>query len=240
MWRQHPEYLSFDNTYKTNRFNMPLLQIGGLTGLHTNFCVGFSLTSGEAEEDFLWSLEQLKTLAQGDDFGGPINFPLAIMSDYDNAFKNAARKVFQKAKQQLCVWHIMKNVVHNIKQKWRGPLGDFAGGVSENARIAGPASDANSDQYNDRGDEVYASDEALQAVLQPESSQQIVDPSVLKPKERRRLATDYENTPAGLLEAWRAVVYAPTKEEFDECWKTLCRVFITQQGQSLFFLLNNN
>jgi hypothetical protein len=31
LWRRFPQVLSFDNTYKTNRFGMPLFQITGLT-----------------------------------------------------------------------------------------------------------------------------------------------------------------------------------------------------------------
>ena len=44
------------------------------------------------------------------------------MSDFDTAFKNAARTVFPTAQQQLCIWYIMKNVLHNVRKKWNGPL----------------------------------------------------------------------------------------------------------------------
>ena len=133
LFKENPEFLSFDNTYKVIRFNMPLLQIGGLTGLHTNFSAAFALTSMEDEDSFFWALSQLKEMSEYHNFPSP----LVIMSDYDKAFKNAAQKVFETSQQQLCVWHILKNVVHNIKQKWEGALGDFAGGISENSRISG-------------------------------------------------------------------------------------------------------
>lgn len=46
--------------------------------------------------------------------------PYVIISEYDRAFKNAATSVFPEdaEKQQICRWHVMKNVVHNIKKKW--------------------------------------------------------------------------------------------------------------------------
>ena len=56
LFEKNPELLSFDNTYKVNRFDMPLMQIGGITGLHTNFSIGFALTSREDEETFSWTL----------------------------------------------------------------------------------------------------------------------------------------------------------------------------------------
>ena len=127
LWKENPELLSFDNTYKVNRFNMPLLQIGGITGLHTNFSVAFALSSGEDEDSFFWSLSQLVGLAEQHNIASP----LVIMSDFDKAFKNAARRAFETSQQQLCVWHILKNIVHNIKQKWKALLAILPGGFTK-------------------------------------------------------------------------------------------------------------
>ena len=118
MWAYHPEILLFDKTYRTNQFKMPLLNISGITGLHTNFPVAFVLTSDETEAFFLWSLNQLAFVAKNEgitieveDGGdkvkrsrwGPRNpeipSPLTVMSDYDRAFKNAAKGVFKEAQQ---------------------------------------------------------------------------------------------------------------------------------------------
>ena len=41
-----------DCTYKTNRFNMPLLSIIGITSLGTNFWVAFCFLRNEKEGDF--------------------------------------------------------------------------------------------------------------------------------------------------------------------------------------------
>ena len=38
----------------------------------------------------------------------------------DITFKNAASGVFG-SQQQLCLWHVGKNVVYNIQRKWRDP-----------------------------------------------------------------------------------------------------------------------
>lgn len=136
LWQQNPEILSIDNTYKVNRFNMPLCQISGISAFGTTFPVAWCLLSGEKEESFSWVLQQLQTC--GIEHGGLsaaamassnqatpgwVHEPCVIISDFDKAFKRAARAVYPTTvKHQLCRWHILKNVRHNIKKKWIGTL----------------------------------------------------------------------------------------------------------------------
>ena len=51
-----------DCTYKTNQFNMPLLNIMGSTRLNTSFFIGFAFLSGEMDEDYIWALNALKNV----------------------------------------------------------------------------------------------------------------------------------------------------------------------------------
>ena len=60
LWKANWVVISIDNTYKVNRYNMPLCQINGITALHTTFPVAYCLVSGEREEIFSWVLGQLK------------------------------------------------------------------------------------------------------------------------------------------------------------------------------------
>ena len=115
-WKENHEVVSFDCTYKVNRFDMPLLQVTGITKLHTTFTIAFCLVSGEKKDDFLWPLEKLEELCQA----RRILIPRVILSDMDIAFKKAASQVFD-SQQQLCLWHIGKNVVYNIHRKWKNP-----------------------------------------------------------------------------------------------------------------------
>ena len=84
LWKHNPEVLSFDNTYRVNRFNMPLLQVTGTTALHTTFTVAFYLVSSETEAAFLWPLQVLRETAE--QRGVP--YPQVILSDMCLAFKN--------------------------------------------------------------------------------------------------------------------------------------------------------
>ena len=52
-WKENHKVVSFDYTYKINRFDIPLLQVTGITKLHTTFTITFCLVSGEKEGDFL-------------------------------------------------------------------------------------------------------------------------------------------------------------------------------------------
>jgi hypothetical protein len=60
--KNHPDVLLIDCTYKTNRFNMPLLNICGATGnnMTPQFAVAF--LSGEKEEDYTWAMERFKEM----------------------------------------------------------------------------------------------------------------------------------------------------------------------------------
>jgi hypothetical protein len=223
MWRNHPEIISFDSTYRTNRFNMPLLQMGGVTGLHTNFAVAFALLSDETEESFSWALDRLAHTAQNvwDSEAEKyvprehqISFPLTIMSDYDTAFKNAAKRVFPIAQQQLCIWHVMKNVVYNVRRLWDGVLGSFAGG-----RRAGPGDE-------DDREPVISTDA-------PEYEDNAADPPEImlantlsqQPPEEE---SEFEYSPIGIVQAWRKVIYCSEREKSEELWSKLKDFFSRQ------------
>jgi hypothetical protein len=52
--------LLLDCTYKTNRFNMPLLNICGVTGNNKTPQFALCFLSSEKEEDYQWALQQFK------------------------------------------------------------------------------------------------------------------------------------------------------------------------------------
>ncbi len=118
MLRKFGHLLVFDCTYRVNCFDMPLLQITTSTNLGTNVALGFCLVSHEDTETFTWALNQLQSLLEREN----IPVPGVIISDFDKAFKHAATDVFPTARQQLCLWHIIKNVILHVKKKWNGTL----------------------------------------------------------------------------------------------------------------------
>ncbi|XP_044717907.1 MULE transposase domain-containing protein [Hirsutella rhossiliensis] len=154
-----------DNTYKVNRFNMPLLQIIGTTGLHKSFSIGFGLAAKEDEGAFQWILSQLREAGQQAD----IPDPGVVITDFDTALKNALDSVFPLTQQQLCVWHMIKNVVLHIKKKWHGSLdGTEIGGdrPEEETRLAAAAALDDPIQADDAIDEDRPIDRAADHQVQ--------------------------------------------------------------------------
>ena len=148
LWRENTEVMSLDCTYRVNRFNIPLANITGMTALHTAFPIAYCLVSGESERDFIWLLRALDNFRETHD----IQLPHVLISDFDGAFRKAARSVWpDDVKHQLCVWHHVKNVVHNIRRLWSGTLegtvvGDTGGGIGSG--IARPDLATNTSEEN--------------------------------------------------------------------------------------------
>ncbi|CCE30677.1 uncharacterized protein CPUR_04526 [Claviceps purpurea 20.1] len=107
-----------DNTYKVNRFKMPLMQVIGVSAVATNFSVAFGLAAREDTDAYMWFLQQLRSSQES----AQIRAPEVIVTDFEAALKKSLRHIFPNCQQQICTWHILKNVVLNIKKKWIGSL----------------------------------------------------------------------------------------------------------------------
>jgi hypothetical protein len=114
MWKRFPEVISFDNTYNTNRFKLPLFQATGQTCLGTVFNAAFGLIDNERREGFQFLAESIRQLAQQHS----IREPEVIVTDFDDSMKAALNDQFPDVQQQLCIHHINSNVLLKSKQKW--------------------------------------------------------------------------------------------------------------------------
>jgi hypothetical protein len=122
MWKRFPEVLGMDNTYKTNRFNLCLFQVTGVTDQKSVANLAFGLINGEKEQDFQWLLQQLETFRISLDL--PI--PSIVITDQDNALKNALLSLWPQTQQQLCVYHINANVKAHAYAKWHRQIDNEA------------------------------------------------------------------------------------------------------------------
>ena len=230
-WKQNPHLLSVDNTYSVNRFNMPLFQINGITEVHTTFNVAFCLVSGERQANFEWALANLQELAQQK----AIPNPYVLMSDYDRAFKKAASAVFpDDVKQQICRWHVMKNVVYHIKKKWDGPLKGTVIGESGGGCGSRLPDDQSNELHNIAVDIVAG--RLANRLLEPQDRADST-PTGDNPRSQRLIpqqpcqpSRKYDDNADGILFAWKAVVYASTEEDFHKAWQILLKEFSAQQG----------
>ena len=76
------DVLLLDCTYKTNMYNLPVLEVVGVTAAHTSFTAACFFMSGETEPDYAWAQQQLLLLLGG-------RQPGVVLTDKDQALTNA-------------------------------------------------------------------------------------------------------------------------------------------------------
>lgn len=57
-----------DCTYKTNEFEMPLLNVVGVTGMNTTIHLAHTFMAGQATADYEWRITQLKQVLESEQF----------------------------------------------------------------------------------------------------------------------------------------------------------------------------
>ena len=111
--RATPEVIMLDCTYKTNRFGMPFLHIGGVTGLGKSFDIAWAFIPGEQEEHYDIAVgflrELLRELAAK---------PSVFITDDEKALQKSLDKHFPNAKRRLCLWHLTQNVKKKAILEW--------------------------------------------------------------------------------------------------------------------------
>jgi len=98
-YKNFGDVVTFDSTYRTNRYCMPFIPITGVNHHFQNILFGFALVRDEKEESYKWVLE---TWLEAVDNKAPIT----IITDQDVALGNAIAKVMPQTKHTYCTWHI--------------------------------------------------------------------------------------------------------------------------------------
>ena len=125
--RLNYEVLILDCTYKTNRYNIPLMVITGVTAMNTSYYVAFAFMKDETVSGFKWMLEQLKLLYNELD----IPYPDVLLTDCDKHLMTASLRVFPDADHIICIWHVDNNVNKNCnlhfdtKEEWEDFFRDW-------------------------------------------------------------------------------------------------------------------
>ena len=112
MWCAFPHVLMIDTTYKTNMYNLPFVQVVGMTSTNKSFTAACAVISAEKSENYLWVLQRIKSMLAG------CMEPRVILTDRDFALMNACEQVFPKAHKYLCRFHIQQNINKNSKRKF--------------------------------------------------------------------------------------------------------------------------
>lgn len=123
LWRVFPHVLIIDATYKTNIYNMPFVEIVGVTSTRKTFKVASAFITNEREDTYKWVLERLKQT-----LGGGMSVRV-IITDRELALINACRDLFPQAARLLCRFHIMQKIINHVKPKFQldSQWGSFLG-----------------------------------------------------------------------------------------------------------------
>ncbi|XP_076935607.1 protein FAR1-RELATED SEQUENCE 5-like [Bidens hawaiensis] len=109
IWRAFPHILIIDSTYKTNKYNMPFVQIVGVTSTNNTFSIAFAFMHNEKTVNYTWVLNCLKLTLD------KCMLPRVIVTDRELALVNACKEVFPDAAQLLCRWHIEQNIFRRCR-----------------------------------------------------------------------------------------------------------------------------
>ncbi|XP_062016390.1 protein FAR1-RELATED SEQUENCE 5-like [Rosa rugosa] len=101
------DILIMDSTCKTNIYGKPLVVFVGVNNHRATVPFGCALLVDETEETYKWVLSTFI-----DSMGG--NKPISVITDQDDAMRNAVVELIPDARYRLCGWHISKNVIGKI------------------------------------------------------------------------------------------------------------------------------
>lgn len=113
LYRRFPTVLVMYATYKTNRYQMPLFEVAGMTCSNKTFFLCACFMSKEIEESYTWALRQMKRHCFTPSFS-----PSIVVIDRERALMNALACELPSAFNLLCRWHIQKNILMQISKKF--------------------------------------------------------------------------------------------------------------------------
>jgi len=102
--RQSPDVIFIDATYRTNRYNMPLIHFMAVTGIGKTVSIAMCFVASESEPMYRRAVSMFRQLIIGS-----VKIEV-FLTDDDTSLKNALSAFYPSTPQLLCIWHINKNV----------------------------------------------------------------------------------------------------------------------------------
>lgn len=101
------DVIFFDNTYLTNRYEIPLVAFVGINHHGQSMLLGCGLVSGETTESYVWLLKAWSTCMSG-------LFPQTIITDRCKFLQSAIAETFPNSHHRFCLSHIMRKVPEKL------------------------------------------------------------------------------------------------------------------------------
>ncbi|KAM7518054.1 hypothetical protein LguiB_017016 [Lonicera macranthoides] len=99
--------VTFDTTYRTNRYRVPFAPFTGLNHHGEPVLFGCALLLNESESSFVW-LFQTWLSAMSD------HHPISITTDQDRIIRSAVAQVFTGTRHRFCKWNIFKEAQEKL------------------------------------------------------------------------------------------------------------------------------
>lgn len=125
--RLWPEALTIDATYKTNAHKMSLVNIVGTSNVSSQngsnqlqtFSIAAAFVNNEKEETYTWILTELRDAIWPS--STKLTMPSVIVTDNEQALRNAIESVFPESQHLLCSWHLWNTMETKL------PIGTISG-----------------------------------------------------------------------------------------------------------------
>ncbi|XP_052198814.1 protein FAR1-RELATED SEQUENCE 6-like isoform X2 [Diospyros lotus] len=101
------DVISFDTTYLTNKYDLPLTLFVGINHHGQTMLFGCGLLSNEDTETYIWLFSSWLECMGG-------RYPNAIVTDQCKAIQVAIERVFPCSQHRLCLWHIMRKLPEKL------------------------------------------------------------------------------------------------------------------------------
>ncbi|CAI0471259.1 unnamed protein product [Linum tenue] len=93
--------VTFDTTYRSNRYRLPFAPITGVNHHGQPVLFGCAFIMSETEASFVWLFNTWLTAVSG-------HHPVSITTDHDVVLRSAVMQVFPETRHRFCKWHIFK------------------------------------------------------------------------------------------------------------------------------------
>ncbi|KAK9669068.1 hypothetical protein RND81_13G107000 [Saponaria officinalis] len=100
LFRAYPHVVLIGSTYKTNTYNMALVEVFGVTLTGSSFLITCVLIPHELEEGYTWLLRKLMDIPQCTSASS-----LVFLTDRELGLVGALRTLFPETPHLLCRWH---------------------------------------------------------------------------------------------------------------------------------------
>uniref|UniRef100_A0A5B6ZZ28 Protein FAR1-RELATED SEQUENCE n=1 Tax=Davidia involucrata TaxID=16924 RepID=A0A5B6ZZ28_DAVIN len=99
--------VTFDTTYRTNRYRVPIAPFTGLNHHGQPVLFGCALLLNESESSFVWLFQTWLAAMSG-------RHPISITTDQDRIIRSAVAQVFPDTRYRFCKWNIFREAQEKL------------------------------------------------------------------------------------------------------------------------------